>query len=269
MSLADSLVSGGLAGTCVDLFFFPIDTLKTRLQAKNGFRANGGWSGIYSGVGSTIVASAPGAALFFVVYDQFKLKLRDATAWSDPVVHMAAANCGEIAACSVRVPSEVIKQRVQTGQHARSMHALRAILANQTGEGVLRGLYRGYGTTLMREIPFTAIQFPLYERLKVLTGAADQPLWGALCGSIAGAVAAASTTPLDVCKTRIMLQSRSAHGPKVSAFGVLREIYREGPTAFFRGIVPRTLWISAGGAVFLGVYEVVKDGIQKTERALL
>ena len=32
-----SLVSGGAAGTATDLAFFPIDTLKTRLQAKGGF----------------------------------------------------------------------------------------------------------------------------------------------------------------------------------------------------------------------------------------
>ena len=35
-----------------------------------------------------------------------------------------------------------------------------------------------------------------------------------------------------------------------------KQIYvSEGPRALFSGVVPRTLWISAGGAVFLGVYE--------------
>lgn len=33
-------------------------------------------------------------------------------------------------------------------------------------------------------------------------------------------------------------------------------IYRiEGTRALFAGVVPRTLWISGGGAVFLGAYE--------------
>ena len=36
-------------------------------------------------------------------------------------------------------------------------------------------------------------------------------------------------------------------------------IYREeGPRALFAGVVPRVLWISLGGAVFLGVYEAAK-----------
>lgn len=36
----------------------------------------------------------------------------------------------------------------------------------------------------------------------------------------------------------------------------MRAVYAAGGVpAFFAGIVPRTLWIAAGGAVFLGVYE--------------
>lgn len=35
-----------------------------------------------------------------------------------------------------------------------------------------------------------------------------------------------------------------------------KQIYhQEGAKALFSGVVPRTMWISAGGAVFLGVYE--------------
>lgn len=55
-----ALVSGGLAGTSVDTLFFPIDTLKTRAQSKQGFFAAGGFSGVYRGLGSAVVGSAPG-----------------------------------------------------------------------------------------------------------------------------------------------------------------------------------------------------------------
>lgn len=44
----------------VDLSLFPIDTLKTRLQAKGGFVKNGGFHGVYRGLGSILVGSAPG-----------------------------------------------------------------------------------------------------------------------------------------------------------------------------------------------------------------
>lgn len=49
-----------MAGTAVDLLFFPIDTVKTRLQSAQGFVKAGGFRGIYKGVGSVVVGSAPG-----------------------------------------------------------------------------------------------------------------------------------------------------------------------------------------------------------------
>lgn len=49
-----------MAGTAVDLLFFPIDTIKTRLQAAQGFSRAGGFRGVYKGVGSVVVGSAPG-----------------------------------------------------------------------------------------------------------------------------------------------------------------------------------------------------------------
>lgn len=39
---------------------------------------------------------------------------------------------------------------------------------------------------------------------------------------------------------------------------VIVKIYREeGAAVFFSGVGPRTMWISAGGAIFLGMYETV------------
>lgn len=64
-----ALVAGGLAGTSVDVALFPIDTLKTRLQAPQGFLQAGGFRGIYNGLGAAAAGSAPGAALFFSTYE--------------------------------------------------------------------------------------------------------------------------------------------------------------------------------------------------------
>jgi len=112
----------------------------------------------------------------------------------------------------------------------------------------------------MREIPFTIIQFPLYEHMKSLWASYENvekisPHKGALCGSIAGGFAAAVTTPLDVLKTRLMLSKE-----RMSVFSIAKKIVsEEGYKVLFSGIGPRTMWISAGGAIFLGVYETVSS----------
>ncbi|KAM8917342.1 mitochondrial S-adenosylmethionine carrier protein isoform 2-T4 [Spinachia spinachia] len=163
-----SLVAGGCAGMCVDLTLFPLDTMKTRLQSQQGFYKAGGFRGIYAGVPSAAVGSFPNAAAFFVTYEYTKSLFGAggplAAPHAAPVTHMLAACLGEIVACLIRVPTEVVKQRTQASPSSTTYHILLATLRE---EGV-RGLYRGYGSTVLREIPFSLVQFPLWEYLKTL-----------------------------------------------------------------------------------------------------
>ncbi|KAI8969056.1 mitochondrial carrier domain-containing protein [Mycotypha africana] len=258
-NLKQALVAGACAGTAVDTALFPLDTIKTRLQSQHGFLASGGFRGIYSGLLTAVIGSAPGASLFFVTYEASK-RILGATIDDKkyaPIVHMTAASLGETIACTVRVPTEVIKQRMQTKQFNKTSAAVAHVLKT---EGIL-GLYRGFLSTVVREIPFTCIQFPLYEYFKRtyanLKGRRTEPYEAAFMGSIAGGIAAAATTPLDVCKTRIMLSNKN-HTAKHYA-GIVSTMKRiaaeEGPRALFSGIGPRVMWISIGGSIFLGVYE--------------
>lgn len=59
------LKAGGVAGVCVDLILFPLDTVKTRLQSPQGFRKAGGFRGIYAGVPSTAIGSFPNGKFSF------------------------------------------------------------------------------------------------------------------------------------------------------------------------------------------------------------
>ncbi|KAF8310282.1 S-adenosylmethionine transporter [Clavulina sp. PMI_390] len=257
-----SLIAGAAAGTSVDLLFFPIDTLKTRLQSAQGFLAAGGLRGVYKGIGSVVVGSAPGAAAFFVTYDTLKQVLPPPISHPSPVNHVIAASAGECVACLIRVPTEIVKSRMQTSAYGSAVGSLDAF-RRVVHDGGVAGLYRGFGITIMRELPFTSIQFPLYEFLKrqfsiYLGGRPLRSYEAALCGSVAGGFAAASTTPLDVLKTRVMLDMRADRSQLPSIATRIRDIYSAGGLrAFFAGVVPRTLWISAGGSVFLGIYELV------------
>jgi solute carrier family 25 (mitochondrial S-adenosylmethionine transporter), member 26 len=50
-----ALISGGVAGTAVDVSLYPLDTLKTRLQSQQGFWKAGGFSGVYRGLGAAAI----------------------------------------------------------------------------------------------------------------------------------------------------------------------------------------------------------------------
>lgn len=77
--------------------------------------------------------------------------------------HVLASGVGEVVACVIRVPTELLKQRLQNLQHNSITAAFKHVF--QTSGGL--GLYRGYFITVFRDVPFAMIQFPLYERLKV------------------------------------------------------------------------------------------------------
>jgi solute carrier family 25 (mitochondrial S-adenosylmethionine transporter), member 26 len=296
--------SGAVAGFTVDLSLYPLDTIKTRLQkARQGSSISSAAKdaphvqaarpafrqivrGIYAGLPSVLFGSAPSAAFFFITYDGIKRSLlpdeSKGTRTQTFVAHATASTLGEIAACVVRVPTEVIKQRAQAGLFGgSSLRALTDILSlrhnNNNGQGGSRGgalqmireLYRGTGITIAREIPFTILQFTMWEAMKnryaqwsassddgktTLSGhIAAGP--SAVFGSIAGGIAAALTTPLDVTKTRVML-ARREDGSDIRVLDVVRRIWREeGGKVFWRGVGPRTTAIALGGAIFLGSYQ--------------
>ncbi|XP_037760348.1 S-adenosylmethionine mitochondrial carrier protein isoform X2 [Chelonia mydas] len=273
-----SLMAGGIAGMCVDLVLFPLDTIKTRLQSPQGFKKAGGFREIYAGVPSVAVGSFPNAAAFFVTYEFVKSMLATATPrYLSPVTHMAAASFGEVVpndfsvsnelvqrkkifflqwqkkllllkvACLIRVPSEVVKQRAQVSPSSSTFQVL--------------------SNTLYQEIPFSLVQFPVWEALKDLwswkQGHVVDSWQSATCGAFAGGFAAVITTPLDVAKTRIMLAKAGSSNASGNVFSALHSVWRsQGLPGLFAGVVPRMTAISLGGFIFLGTYD-------KTRRLLL
>lgn len=178
------------------------------------------------------------------------------------LAHLTAGICGGATSSLIRVPTEVVKQRMQTGQFGSALAAFRQIVAK---EGI-RGLYAGFGSFLLRDLPFDAFQFCLYEQLKIGYGKklgreVNDPE-AAFIGAISGAVTGAFTTPLDVIKTRLMIQ-----GTHVQYNGiydcVMKIIKEEGPATLLQGLGPRILWIGLGGSIFFGALEKTKDFVEE------
>ncbi|XP_055614043.1 S-adenosylmethionine mitochondrial carrier protein homolog [Uranotaenia lowii] len=267
-----SLISGGVAGLVVDIVLFPIDTIKTRLQSERGFLRSGGFRGIYKGLAPAAAGSAPTAALFFCTYDGLKSHLGQLVTDKShqPYVHMLSAASAEIVACLIRVPVEIAKQRRQALSLKYNASSVEILYNAIKAEGIRRGLYRGFGSTIMREVPFSFIQFPLWEYFKQnwtnLTGTTLTPFSVAICGAVAGGIAAGLTTPLDVAKTRIMLADDRSEVTRKGVVQVLRGVYRErGFRGLFAGFVPRVLWITLGGAIFFGFYDLTSRMLSSDE----
>lgn len=84
-------------------------------------------------------------------------------------------------------------------------------------------------------------------------------------GAVSGGLAAVTTTPFDVMKTRMMT---AAHGKPVSMSMVgLLILRQEGPLGLFRGAVPRFFWVAPLGAINFAGYELTKKFLDKCYEA--
>lgn len=111
----------------------------------------------------------------------------------------------------------------------------------------LRAFYVSYPTTLTMTVPFTAVQFSTYESAKKVLNPAGvySPWTHAAAGAVAGGVAAALTTPLDVAKTLLQTRGTSTDPEIRSTSGMLEACRiikkRDGFRGFTRGLTPRVL----------------------------
>ena len=100
---------------------------------------------LYSGISSVLVGSVPSAALFFGTYE-YTNKINHSS--SRILQHMISASLGEIMACLIRVPTEVVKQRMQTSVYSSFRGAVGSIYRNS---GIM-GFYQGFYMTIFREV---------------------------------------------------------------------------------------------------------------------
>lgn len=179
------------------------------------------------------------------------------------MVHAGASSLAELVSCAILTPAEVIKQNAQMVTAGSSTNATIQTLSKFRSNP--SALWRGYTALAGRNLPFTAMQFPMFERLKVAireyrdrrgltTGTiVESGCITALSAGSAGAVAAIITTPIDVVKTRIMLsagddapkeapqsQSKSGKAGLVDAFGKSVESPKESVKSAARSLNPMT-----------------------------
>ncbi|TRY77561.1 hypothetical protein DNTS_001971 [Danionella cerebrum] len=124
------------------------------------------------------------------------------------------------------------------------------------------GLYKGAKACFLRDIPFSAIYFPVYAHTKEYLKDEDGQL-GALqllsAGAIAGVPAASLVTPADVIKTRLQVAARAGQTTYSGVIDCFRKIMKEeGFRALWKGAGARVFRSSPQFAVTLVTYELLQ-----------
>jgi hypothetical protein len=249
---------------------------------------------LYKGLPAALLKEGPPSALYLGIYETIKTALLPnggvfsaaaspaappsggATAADHAlllaplVVYLVAGAAGELVGSAVRAPSEAAKTRVQSGLAATTAEAF-GQLARQP-----QATLATWQTSLLRDVPFGAIQIALFECTKtailqspdidfdVNTLAAE-----ALLGGLGGAVGSFLTTPADVLITRLITQPEYSseakgsgeEGGDVEVFARLtplemaQRIYAEGGVgAYFTGAAGRVGYWAPAIAIFLSLY---------------
>ncbi|XP_073726537.1 solute carrier family 25 member 55a [Misgurnus anguillicaudatus] len=136
-------------------------------------------------------------------------------------------------------------------------------------EGI-QGLYKGLGATLLRDVPFSIVYFPLFAHLNNLGKPSPDETapfyWSFFSGCAAGSTAAVAVNPCDVVKTRLQSLNKGANEETYS--GIVdcfsKILKREGPSALLKGAGCRALVIAPLFGIvqvmyFIGVGEYVMN----------
>ncbi|KAJ0044967.1 hypothetical protein Pint_06106 [Pistacia integerrima] len=273
-SVLKAALAGGLSLLCCDQgFLIFLCFNQTRVQASTltfpeiiSNLPQIGVQALYRGSIPAILGQFSSHGLRTGIFEASKLLLLNvAPTLPELQVQSISSLCSTFLGTAVRIPCEVLKQRLQAG------------IFNNVGEAIvgtwhqdgLKGFFRGTGATLFREVPFYVIGTGLYSESKKIfqqiLGRELEPFETIVVGALSGGLTAVLTTPFDVMKTRMMTAppGRSVTMSMV-AFSILRH---EGPLGLFKGAVPRFFWIAPLGAMNFAGYELARKAMVKNEES--
>ncbi|XP_073952272.1 solute carrier family 25 protein Shawn-like isoform X2 [Choristoneura fumiferana] len=238
-----------------------------------------GVSALWSGLSPTLVLALPCTVIYFVTYEQLRFRTKTfynkMTATTDqpmwiPLISGASART---IAVTIVSPLELIRTKMQSKKltYSEINTALKQVIKYE-GYG---GLFRGLGSTLLRDVPFSATYWTTFETAKKhITYPETEKntfFFNFFCGSLAGSIAAFITLPFDVIKThqQIELGEKEIYGDsklkqKASNMqDIARNIYKNhGIKGMFTGLLPRIFKVAPACAIMIATFEYGKQFFQ-------
>uniref|UniRef100_A0AAX7TVN1 EF-hand domain-containing protein n=1 Tax=Astatotilapia calliptera TaxID=8154 RepID=A0AAX7TVN1_ASTCA len=274
---------GSIAGATGATAVYPIDLVKTRMQNqrstgsfvgelmyKNSFDCAKkvlryeGFFGFYRGLVPQLIGVAPEKAIKLTVNDFVRDKFTEKDDTIPLFAEIMAGGCAGASQVIFTNPLEIVKIRLQvageitTGPRVSALSVVRDL-------GFF-GLYKGAKACFLRDIPFSAIYFPVYAHTKTLL-ADEQGRLGPLQLLSAGAItifsisipAASLVTPADVIKTRLQVAARAGQTTYSGVIDCFKKILREeGFRALWKGAGARMCRSSPQFGVTLVTYELLQ-----------
>eukprot|EP00967_Tisochrysis_lutea_P070591 scaffold93244_cov44-Tisochrysis_lutea.AAC.3 len=262
--LAVEIAAGVTAGAAKTLALYPLDTLTTLREVgliKRTAHPLVRLRESYAGCVLAVIGIVPYAVCFHAAFYLCEVALAH-FAVVGFLSNICCGTCGAIAAAAVGVPIECLKHRIQLQADGYTTPAL-ALSSTLRAEGI-RGLYRGLGSTLARNVPYNALHFGVFAMAANAFRCAALPGSDALAGAVAGAITALLTTPLDLINTRLQTQRiLTVPGSAANLTGVADALVRVageegGFGALMRGANLRMATYAPSALIFFFVYEGIK-----------
>lgn len=282
-SMTTHMAAGALAGIMEHCVMYPVDCIKTRMMClKPNPKANyrhmldafytisrdEGLKRTTRGISAVIGGAGPAHAMYFACYEKLK-RTFSGTQQGNPLANGLAGCFATLLHDAVMNPADVIKQRMQM-YNSPYKSCSNCFLTIYKKEGI-RAFYRSYTTQLTMNIPFQSIHFVTYEIMQDFLNKDRQynPSSHMISGGVAGAVAAAVTTPLDVVKTLLNTQEhlKEINGKSNSVNGMFSAFKRVhtccGNSGYFKGLQARVIYQIPSTGLSWSVYEFFKYIITK------
>lgn len=227
-----------------------------------------GISSLWSGLSPTLVLAIPATVVYFTMYEQLKYKMSNifsSPGWTS----LTSGGLARLIAVTIVSPLEMVRTKMQSQKMPIS--AVKQCLVDLVRSQGLRGLWNGYTATLLRDVPFSALYWPMYEQTKLQMSRPHHTKRQTftvhfLSGALAGSVASTLTLPFDVIKTHKQIDMGEKDIMKVKPgrsgtnLSIAKELVREqGASALFTGLIPRLLKVAPACAIMISSYEMGKN----------
>ncbi|XP_038981183.1 mitochondrial substrate carrier family protein ucpB isoform X2 [Phoenix dactylifera] len=237
----------------------PLDVLKVRLQMQlAGQRGNlvgmgelsaqiiksEGPRALYLGLGPALTRSVLYGGLRLGLYEPCKYICDYMFGSTNFLVKVASGAFSGAIATSLTNPTEVLKVRLQMNSNARR-GPIREMHKIVSKEGI-RALWKGVGPAMARAGCLTASQMATYDESKEAllkwTPLEEGFHLHLISSCIAGTVGSLVTAPMDMIKTRLMLQqeSRSVRSYRNGFHCAYQVVFTEGFRALYKGDRPKS-----------------------------